>query len=54
MVASIVLACVAFTLVRTGRLSGDGNSGLHWRWTPTPEERLLAQAGNFSGLAPWW
>jgi outer membrane protein assembly factor BamB len=43
MVASILLACGLITLVRTGGVTGDANSELHWRWTPTPEERLLAQ-----------
>ena len=42
MVATIVLACVPFALIRTGGVIGAG-SELHWRWTPTPEERLLAQ-----------
>jgi outer membrane protein assembly factor BamB len=41
MVAAIVLACVPFTLIRTGGVIGAG-SELHWRWTPTPEQRLLA------------
>jgi outer membrane protein assembly factor BamB len=44
MAAVILLACTSFTLVRTGGMSGEGNSDLHWRWTPTPEERLLAEA----------
>ncbi len=44
MAAVIILACAGFALVRTGGMSGDGNSDLHWRWTPTPEERLLSQA----------
>ena len=43
LVAAILLACGVFTLVRTGGISGEGASDLHWRWTPTPEERLLAQ-----------
>ncbi len=43
MVVAILLACAVFTLIRTGGVTGDGNSDLHWRWTPTPEERLLAQ-----------
>jgi outer membrane protein assembly factor BamB len=43
MVAAIVLACVPFTLIRTGGVIGSG-SELHWRWTPTPEQRLLAAA----------
>jgi outer membrane protein assembly factor BamB len=32
------------TLVRTGGITGDADSDLHWRWTPTPEERLLAES----------
>ena len=46
LVAAILLACGVFTLVRTGGITGDAQSDLHWRWTPTPEERLLAQAGD--------
>lgn len=46
MAAAIVLACGAFTLIRTGGITGDANSDLHFRWTRTPEERLLAQAGD--------
>jgi len=45
-VAGIVLACGGLTLVRTAGVTGDGESDLHWRWTITPEERLLAQAGE--------
>ncbi len=44
MAAAILLACGTLTLVRTGGISGEGDADLHWRWTPTPEERLLAQA----------
>jgi outer membrane protein assembly factor BamB len=43
MVATILLACGAFTLVRTDGVRGEGGSDVRWRWTPTPEERLLAQ-----------
>src|SRR5579872_5099124 len=46
MVATILLACGGWTLVRTGGITGEGASDLHWRWTPTPEERLLAQADD--------
>ena len=43
MVAAIVLACGAFMIVRTGGVLGnDFFSDLHWRWTSTAEERLLA------------
>src|SRR6266576_2930718 len=46
MVATILLACGVFTLLRTGGITGDADSDLHWRWTRTPEERLLAQTGD--------
>jgi outer membrane protein assembly factor BamB len=41
--AAIVLGAGVFTLVRTGGITGDAQSDLHWRWTPTPEQRLLAR-----------
>src|SRR3954452_21321654 len=43
MAAAFMAACAAATLVRTGGISGDGVSDLHWRWTETPEQRLLAR-----------
>jgi outer membrane protein assembly factor BamB len=43
MVATVLLACGAWALLRTGGISGEGASDLHWRWSETPEERLLAQ-----------
>ncbi len=43
LVAAILLASMPFVLIRTAGVSGTG-AELHWRWTPTPEERLLAQA----------
>lgn len=46
LVASIFLACGVFTLLRTDGITGAGSSLLHWRWTPTSEQRLLAQAGD--------
>lgn len=47
--AAVVLACGGFTLVRTGGITGEGASELHWRWTRSPEERLLA-AGSLPSL----
>jgi outer membrane protein assembly factor BamB len=41
--ATILLACGAFTVVRTGGMTGSGDSDFHWRWTQTPEQRLLAR-----------
>jgi outer membrane protein assembly factor BamB len=46
MAAAILLACGAFTLIRTGGMDGDGRSDLHWRWAQTPEERLLAKSDD--------
>src|SRR6185503_4792397 len=46
MAAVILLACGLFTLIRTGGITGDARMDLHSRWTKTPEERLLAQAGE--------
>jgi outer membrane protein assembly factor BamB len=42
--AGILLACGVFTLIRTGGITASAVSDLHFRWTKTPEERLLAQA----------
>jgi outer membrane protein assembly factor BamB len=50
MVAAILLVCGTFTLLRVGGISGEGDLDFHWRWTPTPEERLLAQAGDKPAL----
>jgi outer membrane protein assembly factor BamB len=39
----VVGAC---TMVRTAGMIGGGGIEFHWRWTPTPEERLLATAND--------
>ena len=41
-----VIACAGLTMIRTNGISGDANSDLAWRWTPTAEQRLLAQAAR--------
>ena len=46
LVAAIVLACGAFTLIRTNGITGDAGSELHLRWTKTHEEKLLAQGND--------
>ena len=46
MVATIVLACGVWALVRTGGFTGDFDNDLQWRWAQTPEERLLAQGDD--------
>ena len=46
MVAADPARVRAFALIRTGGISGGAGSEFHWRWTPTPEQRLLAQGGD--------
>jgi outer membrane protein assembly factor BamB len=46
MVAIILLACGGWTLVRTGGFTGNFDHDFAWRWSKTPEERLLAQQGE--------
>ncbi|HSE32471.1 MAG TPA: PQQ-binding-like beta-propeller repeat protein [Pyrinomonadaceae bacterium] len=41
--AAIVIGCGVFTLLRTAGATGDFKNEFHWRWSKTPEERLLAQ-----------
>jgi len=48
MVATILLACGMWTLVRTEGITGDHAAKFALRWTKTPEEKLLAQAGDVS------
>ncbi len=45
MVVAIVIGCSVWTLARTNGILG-GAADLEWRWTPTAEELLLAQASN--------
>lgn len=45
-VTAIVIACGSFTLLRTGGFSGYIDHDFAWRWSKTPEERLLAQASD--------
>src|SRR5262249_19204929 len=52
MVATILLACGVFTLLRTDGITGETGSQFAWRWTKTSEERLLAQGRNQPALTP--
>jgi outer membrane protein assembly factor BamB len=49
---AILLACGALTLLRTGGMTGDADSDFAWRWSKTPEERLLALAVDAAPLEP--
>ncbi len=46
MVATVLLVCGGWTLVRIDGITGDGAVDFAWRWAETHEERLLAQAGD--------
>jgi outer membrane protein assembly factor BamB len=49
MVATVVVACGAWLLLRQDGINGDHNAEFGWRWAASPEERLLAQASNERG-----
>jgi len=41
-VVMLVIGCGLFMLIRTGGLTAEFNNDLHWRWSRTPEQALLA------------
>src|SRR5688500_3743758 len=51
LVVTLFLMCGVWTLVRTEGLNGGG-SDLRWRWSMTPEQRLLAREGDASTPLP--
>ena len=51
LVATILLACAAWTLLRTDGIQGSGAQWA-WRWTKTPEQRLLAQTAQEAVAVP--
>ncbi len=46
LVAAILLACAPFDVIRTAGIKGGAGGEFHWRWTPTPEQLLLARGGD--------
>ena len=42
MAIAIVLSCAVWTLARTGGFTGAFDNDIAWRWSPTPEDRVLA------------
>src|ERR1035441_9157115 len=45
MAATILAAVGSVALIRTGGFTASFQNDFHWRWTKTPEQRLLAQPG---------
>lgn len=52
MAAAAFAACAVVLPLRTSGISGDGFQEFEWRWTPTPEQRLLAQAEETTANGP--
>jgi outer membrane protein assembly factor BamB len=52
MAGSIVLAVATMALVRTGGITGEATSDIHWRWSKTPEQRLLEQPSDEPAAPP--
>src|ERR1035441_7903423 len=52
MVATILLACGGWTVVRTSGITGDHVMEFAWRWTKTSEVQLLAQASDQPAALP--
>jgi outer membrane protein assembly factor BamB len=46
LVPAIIIACAPFALIRTAGIRGGASGEFHWRWTPTPEQLLLAKGGD--------
>jgi len=45
LLATILLGCSVFMVIRTGGLTAEFDNDFHWRWTRTPEQ-LLVQASE--------
>jgi outer membrane protein assembly factor BamB len=53
MVATILIACGAFALIKTGGFTAATfKNDLHWRWAKTAEDRLVASTGSEPGALP--
>ncbi|HVX13526.1 MAG TPA: PQQ-binding-like beta-propeller repeat protein [Pirellulales bacterium] len=52
LIGSLVLAFGVFTLLRVDGMDGAFRGTFSWRWTPTPEQRLLAEFGTRQPASP--
>ena len=50
--AAILLTCAATTLIKIVGVTGNGVAHFTWRWTDTPEDRLLARVDEQPPPAP--
>ncbi len=53
MVATILVTCGPWTLLRSDGITGDGAAEFAWRWAETREEQLLANVGDDPDPLPW-
>jgi outer membrane protein assembly factor BamB len=52
LVATILIACAGFALLRTDGVTGEGRSQFAWRWSKSAEQQLLARAAAEPAPAP--
>src|SRR5690349_9873909 len=52
LLATIVLGCSVFLVIRTGGLTAEFSNDIHWRWSKTPEQKLLATQATDESAAP--
>ena len=52
LVATILLSCAVWSLLRSDGMTYGSGADFAWRWTETPEERLLARAGDERSECP--
>ncbi len=46
LVATILLTCAAWTMLRTNGITTQASAQFAWRWSPTAEDRLLVHAND--------
>ena len=52
LVLAVLLVCGGFMLIRTGGITANFENDIHWRWTKTPEELLLAKLADEPAALP--
>ncbi|MGI8916988.1 MAG: PQQ-binding-like beta-propeller repeat protein [Pyrinomonadaceae bacterium] len=49
---AILLVCGGFMLIRTGGITANFENDIHWRWSKTPEDLLLAKLADEQAPLP--